>query len=119
MGKRCITTASTGIAATVLPCGRTWHSLWKLPIPVTSVCESGVKRSPELIATDVIILDEAPMTTRFALEAADRKLRELRRCNLPFGGAILILGEAANKIIVIASLQVATTVSACLSRPVQ
>lgn len=63
---------------------------------MTSTCESGVKRSPEIVATDVFILDEAPMTTRFALEAAEKKLRELRKQPSAFGGAIMILGECGD-----------------------
>lgn len=93
LGKRCITTASTGIAATVLPCGQTWHSLWKLPVPLLSDSESSVKRSRQLEEASVIILDEAPMLSRFGLAAAERKIRELKRSLEPFGGVIFILGK--------------------------
>ncbi|KAH7705440.1 ATP-dependent helicase RRM3-like protein [Aphelenchoides avenae] len=92
LGRRCIMTASTGIAATILPCGRTWHSLWKLPVPLISSSESSVKRSRELEEASVIILDEAPMLSRFGLEAAERKVRELKKSLEPFGGVIFILG---------------------------
>lgn len=89
-------TASTGIAATILPCGRTWHSLWKLPVPLLSDSESSVKRSRELEEVSVIILDEAPMMSRFGLEAAERKIRELKKSFEPFGGVIFILGTSSH-----------------------
>ncbi|KAH7698989.1 hypothetical protein AAVH_33912, partial [Aphelenchoides avenae] len=46
----------------------------------------------ELEEASVIILDEAPMLSRFGLEAAERKIRELKRSLEPFGGVIFILG---------------------------
>ena len=66
--------------------------MWKLPLPLLSDSESSVKRSRELEEVSVIILDEATMTARFGLEAAERKIRELKRCLEPFGGVIFILG---------------------------
>lgn len=41
---------------------------------------------------DVIIWDEASMIPRMALETVDRTLRDLMKCDLPFGGKFFILG---------------------------
>ncbi|XP_074342285.1 uncharacterized protein LOC141679779 [Apium graveolens] len=65
--------ASSDIAATLLPGGRTAHS-------------------------SLIIWDEAPMQHRYAFECLDRSLRDImksvepRRFHIPFGGINIVLG---------------------------
>ncbi|XP_010445680.1 PREDICTED: ATP-dependent DNA helicase PIF1-like [Camelina sativa] len=73
--------ASSGIAALLLPGGRTDHSRFKIPLIVTedSICEikKGTMLAELLIKTDLIIWDEAPMSHRHTFEALDRTLRDL------------------------------------------
>lgn len=78
-GKIVLPVASSGIAAILLPNGRTAHSRFKIPI-------------------DLIIWDEAPMCHRFVFEALDRTLRDLlsvtdpAAATKPFGGKTVLLG---------------------------
>ncbi|UYV82281.1 hypothetical protein LAZ67_21001575 [Cordylochernes scorpioides] len=88
--------ASTGIAATLLKGGRTYHSLFKLPIPLneTSIAnfdkDSNLKN--EIISSSLIIWDEISMAIGYALTAIDRKLRDVMRDERPFGGKVILFG---------------------------
>ncbi|XP_024010402.1 ATP-dependent DNA helicase pfh1-like [Eutrema salsugineum] len=94
--------ASSGIAALLLPGGRTAHSRFKIPLHVTkdSICEikRGTMLSELLIKTDLIIWDEAPMSHRHTFEALDRTLKDLlsekdpSASEKPFGGKTVLLG---------------------------
>ncbi|GJY61331.1 DNA helicase [Tanacetum coccineum] len=96
-GKIVLAVASSGIASLLLPAGRTAHSRFKLPLDLTdeSVCHA--KKHSQLgdllIATDLIIWDEAPMNDRRCFEALDRTLRDLMSApEIVFGGKTVILG---------------------------
>nr|KYP55257.1 hypothetical protein KK1_001464 [Cajanus cajan] len=95
-GQIVLATASSGIAATLLPGGRTAHSRFKIPINVEADSFCSISKQSDLAKlireTTAIIWDEAPMTNRYALEALDRSLKDLLDCNAPFGGKIMILG---------------------------
>ncbi|XP_011870653.1 PREDICTED: ATP-dependent DNA helicase PIF7-like, partial [Vollenhovia emeryi] len=88
--------AFTGIAATLLPAGKTVHKTFGLPVPLFADSSSNIKiQSKEaqyLKETDIFIWDEAPMAPRYALEIMDRTLRDIMNNDLPFGGKIIILG---------------------------
>ncbi|KAL6143230.1 hypothetical protein ACLB2K_053925 [Fragaria x ananassa] len=92
-----LATASSGIAATILPGGRTAHSRFKIPLDVkdpTSMC-SIEKQSPlaQLVRdSTAIIWDETPMTNRHAFEALDRTFCDIMGVEIPFGGKIMIFG---------------------------
>ncbi|UYV80502.1 hypothetical protein LAZ67_19000358, partial [Cordylochernes scorpioides] len=95
-GKIVLHCASTGIAATLLKGGRTYHSLFKLPIPLneTSIAnfdkDSNLKN--EIISSSLIIWDEISMAIGYALTAIDRKLRDVMRDERPFGGKVILFG---------------------------
>ncbi|XP_043479916.1 uncharacterized protein LOC122509746 [Leptopilina heterotoma] len=95
-GKNVCNMAFTGIAATLLPNGKTVHKILGLPVPLYSDSSSSIKvQSKEgtfLKGTDVFIWDEAPMAPKYALEIMDRLLRDVMKSNEPFGGKVLILG---------------------------
>ena len=101
-GKVVIPVASVGIAALLLPGGRTAHSRFKLPINLTdtTVCEitAGSMLASLISKTDLIIWDEAPMAHRQAFETLDRTLRDLQSlqdpsaADKPFGGKTVVLG---------------------------
>ncbi|XP_025997032.2 ATP-dependent DNA helicase PIF2-like [Solenopsis invicta] len=88
--------AFTGIAATLLPVGRTIHKIFGLPVPLYANSSSNIKiQSKEahyLKETDIFVWDEAPMAPRYALEIIDRTLRDIMNNALPFGGKIIVLG---------------------------
>ena len=96
-GKTVISVASTGIAATLLVDGRTYHSAFKLIPPITDTTTSLIKpNSPEaqtLRNCSLIIWDEATMTPSHALDAVDKLLRDITEFrNKPFGGKVVLLG---------------------------
>lgn len=94
-GKRVTCTAWTGIAANLLPGGRTSASLFKLDIKNNSEASFHKRQmmdARELGSTDVIIWDEASMIPKAALNTVDAVLRDITRDNRPFGGKVLILG---------------------------
>ncbi|KAL4626606.1 hypothetical protein ACB092_05G109200 [Castanea dentata] len=94
--------ATSGIAALLLPRGRTAHSRFYIPINIfdESTCEikQGMQVTELLLKTSVILWDEAPMAHRNFLEALDRSLRDILRfqnpdcANKPFGGKVVVLG---------------------------
>ncbi|CAN6807622.1 unnamed protein product, partial [Brassica oleracea] len=97
-----IPVASSGIAALLLPGGRTAHSRFKIPLNLfdDSVCDitCGTMLADLLIQAKLIIWDEAPMTHKYAFEALDRSLRDImsktdKDAHLkPFGGKTILLG---------------------------
>uniref|UniRef100_A0A0D3D610 ATP-dependent DNA helicase n=1 Tax=Brassica oleracea var. oleracea TaxID=109376 RepID=A0A0D3D610_BRAOL len=97
-----IPVASSGIAALLLPGGRTAHSRFKIPLNLfdDSVCDitCGTMLADLLIQAKLIIWDEAPMTHKYAFEALDRSLRDImsktdKDAHLkPFGGKTVLLG---------------------------
>ncbi|KAI5397540.1 hypothetical protein KIW84_063382 [Lathyrus oleraceus] len=95
-GEIVLATASSGIAATLLPGGRTAHSRFKIPIDIqpSSIC--GIEKQKDLEnlirVAAAIIWDEAPMTNKNCLEALDRSLQDICSNNAPFDGKVLIMG---------------------------
>jgi hypothetical protein len=91
-----MTVAWTGIAANLLPEGRTVHSRFKLPVPLietsTSSMRCNSKEAETIRKSDVFIWDEAPMAPSYALKAVDMLLRDLMNISTPFGGKIMVLG---------------------------
>ena len=95
-GKIVVCVASTGIAAQLLPGGRTAHKRFKIPIPIneTSTCKiSYNSQVAELLReTDLIIWDETPMTHRHVFDAVERTLQDIRKSDKPFGGIPAVFG---------------------------
>ncbi|XP_019088196.1 PREDICTED: ATP-dependent DNA helicase PIF4-like [Camelina sativa] len=119
--------ASSGIAALLLPGGRTAHSRFKIPITLEehSVCDIKTRSMiAELLKrADLIIWDEAPMTHRLAFEAFDRTMRDIlskedpSAIDKPFGGKTLLLGGDFRQILpVINGGSRQETVSAAINR---
>ncbi|GBM65407.1 hypothetical protein AVEN_71100-1 [Araneus ventricosus] len=95
-GDQAIAVASTGIAATFLSGGRTAHSIFKIPLTLnaTSTCnlKPNTSEAKILLYAKVIVWDEAPMTHVHAFLAVDGLLKDLTKCDEPFGGKIILLG---------------------------
>ena len=97
MGKTVVATASTGIAACLLPHGSTSHSALKIPIPVTEISvlsiKNGSKEWCKIQNLDLLIIDEAGMLHKHAFEAIDRTFRDiLGISDTPFGGKAVLIG---------------------------
>ncbi|CAF4493388.1 unnamed protein product [Rotaria sp. Silwood2] len=95
-GVRVLAVAWTGIAANLLPEGRTAHSHFKLPVPLletsTSSIRPNIKEAVVIRKADVLIWDEAPMAPSYALKAVDILFRDIMNVNVPFEGKIMVLG---------------------------
>ena len=91
-----VATTTSGIAASIMPGGRTAHSRFKIPVKLqdNSVCnftkQSGT--AALLREASLIIWDEVAMTRRQAVESLDRSLRDITGTNLPFGGKVIVFG---------------------------
>ncbi|XP_028551783.1 uncharacterized protein LOC114579918 [Dendrobium catenatum] len=91
-----LATATSGVAASNLPGGRTAHSRFKIPINSTEsrMCaipkQSGLAQL--LIKSSIIIWDELPMVKRTAIESLDRTLRDIMNNSKYFGGKIIVFG---------------------------
>ncbi|CAL9234415.1 unnamed protein product [Arabidopsis halleri] len=119
--------ASSGIAALLLPGGRTAHSRFKIPLNLTedSMCDvkPNTMLAELLLKTDLIIWDEAPMSHRHTFEALDRTLRDLMSTDdssasgKMFGGKTVLLGGDFRQILpVITHGSRADTVLASISK---
>jgi hypothetical protein len=95
--------ASSGVAALLLPGGRTTHSRFKIPcddLDETTTCniKQGTMLCKLIQTLPLIIWDEALMTNKIAFEALDKTLCDIlsshssENSNLPFGGKLVILG---------------------------
>ncbi|XP_074374308.1 ATP-dependent DNA helicase RRM3-like [Apium graveolens] len=101
-GKIVLPVASCGIAAVLLPGGRTPHSRFHIPLKFDQDITAGIRHGTDIAEliqqTDLIIWDEAPMQHRHAFESVDRSLRDImsaidkRRENKPFGGITVVFG---------------------------
>ncbi len=89
-------TAISGIAATLLPNGRTLHARCKVPVEGLnehSYCNISKRdATAELIRKAVLlVVDEVTMAKKEVFEAVDRTFQEIRGNTLPFGGITTVL----------------------------
>jgi hypothetical protein len=100
-GKIALAVASTGIAALLLPGGRTPHSRFKIPLDIKQNLMCSIKKThlSELIQqTSLIIWDEALVNHKYCFEALDRTLRDILTGsnavaqNTLFGGITIVFG---------------------------
>ena len=89
--------AWSGLAATLLPGGRTCHARFGFPVPlpredVPWSVTAATGRGQVLIQCSVLVWDEIGTASAAALDAADACMRDLRQCDEPFGGALVLLG---------------------------
>ncbi|XP_057246761.1 uncharacterized protein LOC104899124 [Beta vulgaris subsp. vulgaris] len=83
-------TATSGIAASNIPSGRTAHSRFKIPIDSDASLACDVPKQGSLAAliraASLIIWDEASMARKENVESLDMLLRDLCDATLSFGG---------------------------------
>ncbi|VDL81296.1 unnamed protein product [Nippostrongylus brasiliensis] len=91
-----ICVAWTGIAANLLPKGRTVHSAFKLTVGDQGRSSSMKRQQKEaklLMDTEIIIWDEISMASKAAFEAVDSLLRDLTQDDRPFDGKLIVVGD--------------------------
>ena len=88
--------AYSGIAAQLLPGGRTAHSMFKIPFEILDDSMCSIPKNSSLAevlkSATLLIWDECSAQHRYAFEAVDRTLRDLRDSNELFGGIPTVLG---------------------------
>nr|XP_027108929.1 uncharacterized protein LOC113728764 [Coffea arabica] len=95
-GHIALATASCGVAASILPGGRTAHSRFKIPISGTRDKQCRISKQSSLAklpqSAILIIWDEAPMTHKISIESVDKILRDIMDCNNLFGSKVIVFG---------------------------
>ncbi|XP_020245026.1 ATP-dependent DNA helicase PIF1-like [Asparagus officinalis] len=95
-GMIALTTATSGIAAVIMPGERTPHSRFKIKILTTDSSMCGISKQDEtsklIKIARLIIWDEAPIAKRVAFKTLDRTLRDLMDQDESFGGKVIIFG---------------------------
>jgi len=101
-GEIVITVASSGIAALLIPGGRTAHSRFGIPIEIHETSSCNICPNSDLgqliVRAKLIIWDEAPMLHKHCFESVDRAFRDVLRSSnngntdIPFGGKVVVLG---------------------------
>ena len=91
-GKIALAVASSGISATLLPGGKTAHSMFKIPIDIdrheTPVCNISKNSDKAKVIRDacLIVWDECTMANKKAIEAVDKTLQDLQNDQNRMGG---------------------------------
>uniref|UniRef100_A0A8I6XFF0 ATP-dependent DNA helicase n=2 Tax=Hordeum vulgare subsp. vulgare TaxID=112509 RepID=A0A8I6XFF0_HORVV len=96
-GKIAVATATSCVAASIMPGGRTTHSRFMIPLNIEDGAScSFTKQSGTtklLRIASLILWDEATMTNRQAVEALDNSMRDIMgRRHQPFGGKTVVFG---------------------------
>jgi PIF1-like helicase len=97
--KNIITSASTGIAALLLPFAKTTHKTFGVPLTADpeSMCSFQSNRSPMLQTfreADLLIFDECSMYNKNTIQCIDYTARSVIGNDLPFGGKhVLFFGD--------------------------
>lgn len=126
-GKIILAVASSGIAALLLPGGRTAHSRFHIPLNINNESTCDIRQGSDLAEllkkTSLILWDEAPMTNKYCYEALDKNLRDILRFtnensqNRPFGGMTVVMGgDFRQTLPVIPKGKRSHIVDACLKR---
>src|SRR5213592_4204441 len=80
-GRIALSTASSGIAATLLDGGTTAHSRFKIPIDIQSDSTCNIPAQSNLAnllrETDLVFWDEAPMQNRHTFEAVNCTIKDI------------------------------------------
>ncbi|XP_012846299.1 PREDICTED: ATP-dependent DNA helicase PIF1-like [Erythranthe guttata] len=88
--------ATSGVAASFLPGGRTVHSRFKLPLHVDDKSSGNISIQCSLakmiVAAKLVVWDEASMANRHSIKALDESLQKLMSNDLPFGGKTVLFG---------------------------
>ena len=99
-GKEVATSASSGIAATLLYGGQTSHNRFKLPFDPKKDSVCNIKKQSKLSAflssMTLGIIDEGPMLIKLCYKVLDRTLKDLvleKNKEQKFGGKIILVSQ--------------------------
>ncbi|XP_031127552.1 uncharacterized protein LOC116029646 [Ipomoea triloba] len=91
-----LTTATSGIAASILPGGRTAHSRFKLALDGNDkyICNIGKHTADASLLrhSKLILWDEASMAHRNIVESLDTTLKDIMDCHDLFGEKVIVFG---------------------------
>ena len=91
-----LATATSRVAASILPGGHTSHSRFEIPLQTSESTMTNMSKQSgvaKLIRkAKVIIWDEAPMAKRQIIETVDRSFRDIMDIDKPFGGKVMVFG---------------------------
>ncbi|XP_070010439.1 uncharacterized protein [Nicotiana sylvestris] len=91
-----LATTTFGVAASILPGGRTAHSQFKIPINIDDSfsCNISKQRSLACLVREakLIVWDEVPMANKRTIQAFDLLLKNLMDANTIFGGKVVVFG---------------------------
>ncbi|KAL7145368.1 hypothetical protein ABFS83_07G078200 [Erythranthe nasuta] len=95
-GNIALAVATSGVAASLLPGGRTAHSRFKLPFDLQDKSIGNISKQCSLakmiINAKLVVWDEASMANRHSIEALDELLRDLMSDDSHFGGKVILFG---------------------------
>ncbi|XP_074315213.1 uncharacterized protein LOC141651397 [Silene latifolia] len=96
MGQICLPTATSGIAASNLPTGRTTHSRFKIPLDTEESITCDVPKQGGLAClireASLVIWDEASMAKRENIEAVNMLFQDVCSSSQLFGGKVIVFG---------------------------
>ncbi|XP_060183115.1 uncharacterized protein LOC132613077 [Lycium barbarum] len=91
-----LATTTSGVAASILPVGRTAHSLFKIPINVDDTFSCNISKQSALAClirdAKLTIWDEVSMAKKKMIEVFDLLLKGLMDTNIRFGGKVVVFG---------------------------
>ncbi|XP_027083708.1 uncharacterized protein [Coffea arabica] len=91
-----IAVATSGIATSILPGGRTAHLRFKISLDFSKnrTCQLNKQGSVAklLLESKLILWDEASMTKRETIKTFDDLLRDMMESELPFGAKVIVFG---------------------------
>jgi ATP-dependent DNA helicase PIF1 len=95
--KIAIAVASSAIASQLLKGGTTAHRRFGIPLSInqnsTCKCSERTNSGKTIKMASIIIWDEAPMQSRWCIEAVNRSLQFLmNKPGIPFGGKLMVFG---------------------------
>nr|XP_016466763.1 PREDICTED: uncharacterized protein LOC107789465 [Nicotiana tabacum] len=91
-----LATATSGVAASILPGGRTAHSRFKIPINTDENVTCNISKQSSLACliqdAKLIIWDEVSMAKKRTIELLDLLLKDLMDSTILFGGKVVVFG---------------------------
>ncbi|XP_049370761.1 uncharacterized protein LOC125835697 [Solanum verrucosum] len=91
-----LATATSGVAASILPGGRTAHSRFKIPINIDEQFSCNISKQSSLASlirdAKLIVWDEVSMSKKNMIEALDLLMKDLTETNILFGGKVIVFG---------------------------
>ncbi|XP_075098526.1 uncharacterized protein LOC142175511 [Nicotiana tabacum] len=91
-----LATDTSGVAASILPGGRTAHSHFKIPIDIDENTSCNISKENSLAGlirdAKLIVWDEVSKAKKRMLEVFDLLLKNIMNTNALFGGKVVVLG---------------------------